>query len=123
MFSSFSDFMIFISDILFFVAPLAIQLVLFPIAKLIFRKTPSHELYTVCLIINTFLLFLIKQDYLNSLTYEEPFDAFDSLIISIMWAPYYIGIVISCIVRTAIASKKENTDEEKETVDCEINSD
>ena len=123
MFSSFSNFINFMDAVLFFVAPLAIQLVLFPIAKLIFRKTPSHALYTVCLIINTFLLFLIKQDFLNSLTYEEPFDAFDSLIISIMWAPYYIGIVISCIVRTAKASKKENTDEEKENVDCEINSD
>lgn len=123
MFSSFSNFINFMGGVLFFVAPLAIQLVLFPVSKLIFRKTPSHELYTVCLIINTFLLFLIKQDYLNSLTYEEPFDAFDSLFIFIIWAPYYIGIVISCIVRTAIASKKENTDEEKETVDCEINSD
>ncbi len=123
MFSSVSDFINFIGGVLFFAAPLAIQLVLFPVAKLIFRKTPSHRLYTVCLIINTFLLFFIKQDYLNSLTYEEPFDAFDDLIISVIWAPFYIGIIISCIVRTAIASKKENTDEEKETVDCEINSD
>lgn len=122
MFSSFSAFINFMGGVLFFAAPLAIQLILFPVAKLIFKKTPSHRLYTVCFIINTILLFYIMNDYLNSVNSDEPFDAFDSLIISIMWAPFYIGIIISCNVRTAKASKSDETkDDDQNNIDTQIN--
>lgn len=88
-----------IIGISFLIEPLFIQFLLYLPAKLIFKKVPKNKLYTACLIINTILLFISKSAYLSSQNPAdmEPMDAFDGLIITIMWLPWYVVVLISCI--------------------------
>lgn len=126
MWSSFSEFINFIFEILFLIAPFAIQLILYHIAKLCFKKIPSHKIYSVCLVVNTILLFIIGNWYLSSQDPSEmdPLDAFDGIIIMMLWAPWYIGVLISCIIRNVIAKKSDKKDEtDQNKADSELNSD
>ena len=95
----FSDFVEGIIKLSIITAPLLIQYLLYIPARPIFKKVPKNKLYTVCLIVNTILLFISKSAYLSSQNIEdmEAMDAFDGLIITIMWAPWYIGVLIACI--------------------------
>lgn len=88
-----------IIGISFLIEPLFIQFLLYLPAKLIFKKVPKNKLYTACLIINTILLFISKSAYLNSQNPDdmEAMDAFASIIITITWLPWYVGVLISCI--------------------------
>ena len=96
----FANFVEGIISLLILSAPLLIQYLLYIPARLIFKKVPKNKIYMVCLIVNTILLFISKSAYLSSQNIEdmEPMDAFDGLIITIMWAPWYIGVLIACIV-------------------------
>ncbi|MDE6834406.1 MAG: hypothetical protein K2J39_09225, partial [Ruminococcus sp.] len=96
MFSNFVEGIISLSII---TAPLLIQYLLYIPARLIFKKVQKNKLYTICLIVTTILLFISKSAYLSSQNIEdmEPMDAFDGLIITIMWLPCYIWVLIYCI--------------------------
>ena len=98
----------------FVMIPLLIQCLLYLPAKLIFKKLPAHRLYTVCFIINTIILLALHYYFLSDQdpAEMEPMDAFDGLILYLTWAPWYIGIFISCIVRN-VKSKKKNDSEIK----------
>lgn len=113
----FSDFITYVGFFLILSAPLLIQWILFPIAKLCFKKAPSHKIYSVCLAVNTVLLFMLKEMYLNSQNPNEmePMDAFDGIIIMALWSPWYIVILISCIIRI-ITAKKSDITENKESL-------
>lgn len=120
------SFLEFMACILIIAPPLIIQLILYPIAKLFFKKIPSHKIYSVCLVINTILLIIFKKWLLSSPDPSEmdPMDAFDGMIITILWAPWYIGILISCIIRNVTAKKSEKEDEiDQNKVNSELNSD
>ena len=60
-FSSFSQFIVDVLIVLTIIAPLVIQFLLYNSIKLILKKIPKNVLYTVCLIINTILLAIIKE--------------------------------------------------------------
>lgn len=110
----FWDFTGFVALLLMF-APLIIQLILFPIAKKVFREVPMHWIYTICLAINTFLLFILKEWLTSGNSSEsKPMDAFDDIIIIATWSPWYIGVLISCIVRMVKARKSAETDKNNE---------
>lgn len=125
--TSFSEFITGIFELLFFIAPpLTIQLILYPIAKLCFKKIPSHKIYTACLVVNTILLLILKQWYLSSQdpSEMEPLDAFDGIIITIIWAPFYIGVLMWCIIENVKAKKADQKDEiDQNEADSESNSD
>ncbi|MDE6035068.1 MAG: hypothetical protein K2G36_04080 [Ruminococcus sp.] len=105
----FSDFVEGIIKLSILATPLLIQYLLYIPAKLIFKKVPKNKLYTICLIVNTILLFISKSAYLSSQNIEdmEAMDAFDGLIITIMWAPWYIGVLIACIAGNVKAKKNQ----------------
>ena len=88
-----------IIGISFLIEPLFIQFLLYLPARLIFKKVPKNKLYTICLIVNTILLCMSKSAYLSSQNPAdmEPMDAFDGIIITIMWLPWYVVVLISCI--------------------------
>lgn len=96
---------------LFIAQPMVIQMVLYSIAKLIFKKIPQHQLYVVCLVINTILLILERQYYLSVEDIDEmqAMDAFNDLVLIIMWLPWYIGVLIIGIVKI-VKSRKNMTD-------------
>ncbi len=96
---------------LFMAQPMVIQVILYSIAKLIFKKIPKHQLYDVCLVINTILLILERQYYLSmeDIDTTEAMDAFNDLILISMWLPWYIGVLIIGIVKI-VKSRKNMTD-------------
>ncbi len=99
----------FIIGILFLIEPLAIQFLLYGSAKFILKNISRNRLYTACLIVNTILLAISKEIYLNSQNPAEmeAMDAFDGVIMMIIWSPWYIGILISCIVRNIKSKNKQ----------------
>lgn len=99
--------------IAFLGAPLLIQQILYQIMKLCFKKTPHPLMYTICLAVNTILLYMIKA-WLSA-PYNpdemEPMDALDGALIMILWAPCYVVVLILCIIKIMKATKpKQNTD-------------
>ncbi|MBQ3856788.1 MAG: hypothetical protein II762_08875 [Ruminococcus sp.] len=96
-------------------APLTIQYLLYLPAKKLFKKTRPEELYSICLVINTALLLI----YHHWLAYPDPDegDHLDGMLgpmFFVIWAPFYIGILISCICRSFKAKSKENKSEDEE---------
>lgn len=109
MFSSFSECIFSIGAILILFAPLIIQWTLYLISKKCFKKTSANDIYTICLVINTVLLCILKNMLISEP--EEPMDAFDGLILIIIWSPWYIAVLISCIVRCIKASEDKKNEE------------
>ena len=103
--------------ILNYSAPLPIQLLLYSIARRIFRKAPDAAVYAICLAVTTALLYPL---YLWNITPLDPdpidkFDAFDGLIVLCLWAPWYLGLVIIGIVKLIKQIKpKTHTEHDKE---------
>ncbi|HAJ96784.1 MAG TPA: hypothetical protein DCO72_03505 [Ruminococcus sp.] len=101
---------------LFIAQPMVIQVILYSIAKLIFRKIPQHQLYAVCLVINAILLILERQYYLSiedidQESMDELADfAFADLALITIWILWYIGVLIVGIVKF-VKSRKNMTDE------------
>lgn len=102
----------FIVEILFVIEPLAIQLLLYFTTRFILKKYPKNKIYTACLIVTTVLLAIEKNIYLDSQNPAEmdAMDAFDGIVITIIWLPSYIGILISCIVRNIMSNKAGKED-------------
>lgn len=102
--------------LLLIAAPLSIQVIIYPLARLCFRKVPAFIIWWICFGVNNVLLFLFTvYESTNNLNDE---DAFDDIIFMILWVPWYIGVLIWGIVKTvkadAKASKKRyenNTDD------------
>lgn len=42
----------------------------------------------------------------------EAMDAFDGIIIMMIWSPWYIGVLISCIVRNIISKNNQKKETE-----------
>lgn len=96
-------------------APLVIQLIIYPISKLCFKKAPSTLLWWICFGVDTALLGLIVFLYLLFLTEEaEPMDVLVSVYLVMIWIPWYICVLIWGIVKSVIAavktSKKKSDD-------------
>ena len=98
----------------FFAVPWFVQNTLYLLGRLIFRKSKSHKIYTACFFLNCIILFFLFQYQSNEnlKNMEEPFDAFDDLILLIIWTPSFLAVLISCLVREHKAKKSEKSNEE-----------
>lgn len=108
--------------LLLIAAPLTIQLILYPLARLCFKKVPAHVMYWLCFVVNTILLHMIKMSYLNSQdpAEMEAFDAFDGLVMTLIWAPWYIGVLIWAIAKSIIAAKSKKNKESDSIADDNV---
>lgn len=106
----------------FFAAPWFVQNTLYLLGRLIFRKSKSHKIYTACFFLNCIILFFLFQYQSNEnlKNMEEPFDAFNDLILLIFWTPSFLAVLISCLVREISCLVREHKAKKSEKSNEEI---
>lgn len=89
--------------------PLSIQFLLYFPAKLILKKVSPHKVYTACFLINTIILLILHYYLSNDADPNEmeAMDAFDGIILYLLWTPWYLAITISCIYKIKSQNNKD----------------
>lgn len=106
-----------IVEVLFYLAPLMIQLILYQIAKRCFKKIPLTATWWICFAVNTFLLlaFVIAS---NIYVYNsDKMYAYNGIITVIAWAPCYIVILIYGIIESVKAVKSDIKEKSADNTD------
>lgn len=79
-------------------APLIMQQIVYSITKLCLKKIHPAIIYVIGLVVNTILLYCIKEWLFYSSDKSE-MAGFGYLFLMIMWTLLYLGLLISCIFR------------------------
>ncbi len=86
--------------LLFLTAPLGIQYVLYLSAKLLLKRIPRPILYAGCFLLNSVILAILHYYFcLPEPDDMEPMDGFTGLFLGMIWLPFYLGVLLSGIVR------------------------